>query len=87
MQKARCSKKHATLLLSHLCCAGDSANGCVFRGRRDEGTGKLAKRASVAASNPPTRVTDGDAARRIVRCAGQALLLQLQRMLRAAEAC
>ena len=30
VQKGRCSKKHATLLPCHVCCAGDPANECVF---------------------------------------------------------
>jgi hypothetical protein len=87
VQKGRCGKKHATLLPCHVCCVGDSPNECVFKGRRDEETGKLAKCASMAASNPQpaTRVTDEEAARRIVRCVGEALLLQLEGMLRAVE--
>jgi hypothetical protein len=87
VQKGRCGKKHATLLPCHVCCVGDSPNECVFKGRRDEETGKLATCASMAASNPQpaTRVTDEEAARRIVRCVGEALLLQLEGMLRAVE--
>jgi hypothetical protein len=63
VQKGRCGKKHATLLPCHVCCVGDSPNECVFKGRRDEETGKLAKCASMAASNPQpaTRVTDEEA--------------------------